>query len=223
MNPRIPTVEEIYNEYHRETFYAAKSFYPKSIKNFDKVLTKDKLELLTKFQNFIKRNPSMVDWKLYITACAQYFKRNFSLSVLGSLNGNKIYRTYINYNKMSLEKSIDDIEKDIVSSLKFITEYSKDNNMTVPEYFKNRDDIIPIALKHIYSGSTSTYFYACLDSSTVFRMFSDIPDDVFFELFNCSRNDFLQYSVSEKHDKILCKKKLFEMINKISKKFDQII
>ena len=83
---RIPTIEEIYNEYHRECFFAKKQAYPRSIKNFDKVLTPDKKEFLLKFQNMIKRNSEIIDWKIYIKACAQYFKRPFDLKILGSMN-----------------------------------------------------------------------------------------------------------------------------------------
>lgn len=220
---KIPTIEEIYNEYHRETFYAMKSFYPKSIKNFDKVITPDKKELLLKFQSFIRRSWSIIDWRLYIKACAQYFKRNFDIKILGSLSGTKIYRSYINYNKMSLEKTADEIRDDIVKSLKFITLFAKENEQTVSQYFKDREQLLPLVLTHIYSGTVSPYFYACLRSETVFRIFGDIPDDVYFELFNCSRNDFLQYNIGEKRDKILCKSALFDMINNIDNKVAQII
>ena len=52
----IPTIEEIYNIYHRETMHAMKGIYPKSIKNFENILNKKNIELLIRFQNVIKRN-----------------------------------------------------------------------------------------------------------------------------------------------------------------------
>lgn len=222
MMNRVPSLNEIYNEYHRESFFAQKSFYPKAIKNFDKVLTPEKTEFLQKFQNFIKRNFSLIDWKLYIKACAQYFKRPFELKILGSLNANKIYRTYVNYNKMSLEKSTAEIESDILSSLLFIKSYTADSGLSFKNYFINRDDIMPIVLKHIYSGSVSSYLYACINSNTVFKIFYDIPDDVFFELFNCSRNDFVSIMISQKRDKIICISSLLNLINKIDCKFKEL-
>ena len=37
MNWKIPTIEEIYNEYHRATFFESNGVYPKTIKNFEKL------------------------------------------------------------------------------------------------------------------------------------------------------------------------------------------
>ena len=203
---RIPTIEEIYEEYYRETFFAERQIYPQRLKRFDKLLDASKTEILNRFQNFIKRNFGLVDWKLYIKACAQYFKRKFDLNILGSLNGNKIYRSYISYNKTSDDKDTASIKDDIVNTIKFIKEFAKENDISIKEYFLNRDDLIPIVLKHIYSGTTSLFFYACLNHDVNFLIFSDVPDDVFYELFNCSRNEFLNMLISTKRDVILRRK-----------------
>lgn len=95
MFKKFPTIEEIYNYYHNQTFFIMKGFYPKSVKNFDNLVSDSDKELLRKFQNFLKRNSEMIDWKLYIKSLAQYFKRRFELKVLGSLAANKIYRQYL--------------------------------------------------------------------------------------------------------------------------------
>ena len=76
----IPTIEEIYNIYHRETMHAMKGIYPKSIKNFENILNKKNIELLIRFQNVIKRSYDSIDWKLYIKACAEYFKYRFDIN-----------------------------------------------------------------------------------------------------------------------------------------------
>lgn len=214
MNYRIPTIEEIYNEYHKMTMFESKGFYPKSIKNFDKILNKTKIELLTKFQNVIKRNYDLIDWKLYIQSCAKYFKGNFDLQILGSLKGNKIYRLYVNYK--NFEKTDQEIELEIINSLKFIKLFCTENKMTITEYFHDRNTNFPIIIKHLYSGAVSFYFYAVFHYSDVFKIFGDIPDDVYYELFNCARNDFLDNNINKKHDKILNSKKLFSIINKIN-------
>ena len=78
----IPTIEEIYNIYHRETMHAMKGIYPKSIKNFENILNKKNIELLIRFQNVIKRSYDSIDWKLYIKACAEYFKYRFDIKIL---------------------------------------------------------------------------------------------------------------------------------------------
>jgi hypothetical protein len=79
MFKKFPTIEEIYNYYHNQTFFITKGFYPKTVKNFDNLVSDSDKELLRKFQNFLKRNIDIIDWKLYIKSLAQYFKRRFEL------------------------------------------------------------------------------------------------------------------------------------------------
>ena len=53
----IPTIEEIYNEYHKQKFFQRNGIYPKTIKNFDSLLNDSKKkEFLLRFQNMIKSN-----------------------------------------------------------------------------------------------------------------------------------------------------------------------
>ena len=111
----IPTIEEIYNIYHRETMHAMKGIYPKSIKNFENILNKKNIELLIRFQNVIKRSYDSIDWKLYIKACAEYFKYRFDIKILGSLQGNKIYRNYLRYKNLNVEVTNNEIYDEIVA------------------------------------------------------------------------------------------------------------
>lgn len=221
MNYRVPTIEEIYNQYHRETIFAMKGFYPKSIKNFDKILTQDKIEHLVKFQNVVKRNYDMLDWKLYVKACAQYFKRNFDLKVLGSLQGNKIYRIYVSYE--NTDKTDEDIKNEILDSLNFIKIFCEENSMKISEYLLDRNTSIPISLKHLYSGSVSDYFYTIFEPSQAFKIFKDIPDDIFYELFKCSRDEFLENNISSKRESVLKSVSLSKFINIISNKFKNAV
>jgi hypothetical protein len=220
INFRIPTIEEIYNEYHRETMYASKNVYPKSIKNFDKVLNDQNIELLKKFQNVIKLGDESLNWKIYIKACSLYFKGRFDLKVLGSFKGNKIYRDYLRYNDLNFEKNNDEIKDEIIKSLQFLTQYLKDSNTSLKDYFFNRDSIIPIMLKHIHAGSISTYLYSCLNMNKIYKIFIDIPDDVFYELFSYSRNEFIEHQIYKKHDRIIRISILRDIINKINEKFN---
>ena len=88
----VPTVEMIYNEYHKQTFYAKNGVYPKTIKNFSNLYNDEtKVEYINYFIEFLKRNNGLVDWKLYIKALAQVFKQSNNLKFLGSFKGNKIY------------------------------------------------------------------------------------------------------------------------------------
>ena len=86
----IPTIEEIYNEYHRQKFFQKNGIYPRPIKNFDSLNDPKKKEYLLRFQNMIKRNRNTVNWKLYILAIAEVTQGQFDLSLLGTLKGTKI-------------------------------------------------------------------------------------------------------------------------------------
>jgi hypothetical protein len=220
INFRIPTIEEIYNEYHRETMYASKNIYPRSIKNFDKVLNDQNIELLKKFQNVIKMGDESLNWKIYIKACSIYFKGRFDIKVLGSFKGNKIYRDYLRYNSLNFEKSNDEIKDEVIKSLQFLSKYLKDSGMSLKDYIFNRDSIIPVMLKHIHAGSISLYLYSCLSMNKIYKFLIDIPDDIFYELFSCSRNEFIEHQICKKHDRIIRISNLNDIINKINEKFN---
>jgi hypothetical protein len=51
-------------------------------------------------------------------------------------------------------------------------------------------------------------------------MLIDIPDDIFFELFNCSRNEFIDINILSKREKIIRIAILKDIINKINEKFN---
>ena len=214
---RIPSLEEIYNELHRENFHALKGFYPRSIKNFDSILDKEKRELLMRFQQLIKKNVGLIDWKIYIKANAQYFKGRLQLKTLGSLQAGKIYKTYIEYNKTA-PKTPEDIRGEIIRSLKFINIFCEENGMSLRQYFLDRENYIPVILTHLYSGSVSPYLYALFPQEQLFLAFGDIPDDVYEELFHCSRNELLEYNIKQKRDTILSYSVLQDLINKVERK-----
>jgi len=216
---KLPTIEEIYNYYHAETFHAMRGFYPKHVKNFDTLVSKSDKELLRRFQNFIKKNGYMVDWKIYIKALSLYFKRRFELKILGSLAGAKIYRQYISFNNLNENKSEKDIYDEIINSLRFLNEYIKSNDLTFDLYFNVDLDTIPVYLKHMYSGTISQYFYACFDFNKLVKLFFNTPDDVFYELFNLSKNEFIEINIMKKREMILKYNSIKEIMDKFQVKF----
>ena len=213
----LPTVEMVYNEYHKQTFYAKNGVYPKTIKNYNNLYNDEtKMEYINYFIEFLKRNNGLVDWKLYIKALAQVFKQSNNLKYLGTFKGNKIYRDYI----ASLQVRKNDegtIKSDIISSLQFLTAYNKEAGITFKEYFDLDSDLIPIALKHVYSGTVSVYFYACFPKEILARLFS-YQEDVFQELFNLSKYEFLDSYFVSKRDNILSYPNLLNIVNVIEEK-----
>lgn len=82
---KIPTVEEIYNEYHKQTFFIRNGVYPKTIHNFESLYEDErKVQQIKYFIEFIKRNRASVDWKLYILALTKVLKNRYDLKYLGS-------------------------------------------------------------------------------------------------------------------------------------------
>ena len=62
------------------------------------------------------------------------------------------------------------------------------------------------------------YLYSCLSNTVVFKIFWDIPDDVFYELLNCSKTDFLTM-IDDRHNKIICMPKIYKIMESINKAF----
>lgn len=216
-NWKIPTIQQIYNQYHRQTFYAQHKFYPKSITNFQKILSdKHKVQLLTRFQITIKRNREALDWKLYIKAVASVMGNRFDLKLLGSLGGNRIYRSYVNGLLVSTQDS-QTIYNDIIRSLTFLTAYLKQSQITFKQYIQSDTNTVPLLLRHIYAGTISTYFYSCFDQYAINNIFQTYHDDIFQQLFNMNKDQFITKIILNKRSNIIKYPKILEIIQKIQK------
>lgn len=216
---KIPTIEEVYNEYHKQTFYIRNGVYPRTIQDYSSLYAdKNKVEKLKKFIEVLKRNRASIDWKLYILALAKVFQVRYDLKYLGSFAGNKIYRDYIK--SLTLIDNETEIYNAIINSLSFLVPYLKESCMSFEEYFNETDNIIPLSLKHIYAGTISIYFYACFSKNTLYKWFH-YPDDVFQELFQLSKTEFINTYILSHRDKILLNNKLNNLVLTLEKKFNK--
>lgn len=215
---KVPSIEEIYNYYHQTTMFEMKGFYPRSIKNFEKVLTNTNKELLTKFQNFIIKNGSIINWKLYVLSLAKYYKTRFDLKLLGSLAGTKIYKQYVNFINAPENLTEKELKEQLVNSLLFLVNYIKDENTSLKEYFNLDSNIIPVYIKHINSGSVSKILYSCFPWETRVKMFFNTPDDIFYEFFSISKNQFIE-NLEEQRKMILKYKSIRDIMKKIENKY----
>jgi hypothetical protein len=219
---KVPTIEEIYNEYHKQTFYIRNGVYPKTLKNFDSIYSDPtKLQFLKSFVAFLERNKSSVDWKLYILALAKVLRTRYDLQYLGSFKGNKIYRDYVK-SLQGPKDGIEDIYSTIINSLTFLQAYIKESEISFMEYFDCGNKIIPDALNHIYAGTVSPYLWACFPHQTLAKWFN-YPDDVFYELFHVSKYEFLQTWIINKREQILSIKKIQELICLLEQKFSKYL
>ena len=216
---KIPTVQEIYNQYHRQTFYVTHGQYPKPIVNFDKLLAnKTAGEYIKKFQGLLSRNREAINWRLYIYSIAQYYKCRFDLKILSNLSGIKIYRTYIQ-SQYQTKDDEDDIYNAIINSLVFLNAYLRECDITFSQYLDLDRETIPLFLKQIYAGSISLYFLAAFDPFKVQQMLN-YPNDLFQEYFSMNRDEFIEKFINEKHKQIMKYKKIKEIIEKLQKKFN---
>lgn len=216
---KIPTIEQIYNEYHKQTFFAMNGTYPKTITNYDKIYKNENImEFLKKFQGLLARNRDAINWKLYIEAIAQNYKTRFDLRILSNLSGIKIYRNYIQ-SRFENTDNEDDIYNAIINSLVFINAYLRQSDITFKEYFDLDRETIPVALKQIYAGTISLYFYAVFDPYKVGFQMLNYPNDLFLEYFYMNKDEFMEKYILNKHKDILKYKKIRELIEKIQKKF----
>jgi hypothetical protein len=217
---KVPTIEEIYNEYHRQTFYIRNGVYPKQIKSFENLYAdQKKVQFLKNFEAFLQRNKTSVDWKLYIKALALVFQSRFDLKYLGTMAGNKIYRDYIKA-EQSAKDSPEEIYNAIIKSLQFLNSYLAESELTFPEYFEDNEKIIPDALNHIYAGTISVYLWACFPQNVLAKWFN-YPDDIFYELFHLNKYEFLQTYIVEKRNQILSIQKIQDLIALLEQKFNK--
>lgn len=216
----IPTIEEIYNEYHRQKFFQKNGIYPRPIKNFDSLNDPKKKEYLLRFQNMIKRNRNTVNWKLYILAIAEVTQGHFDLSLLGTLKGTKIYRGYIEYKqKKNLEET--DIINEVKKSLAVISNYISAQEIKLKDYFYQNIETSPVALQHIFSDLVSPYFYAILPSQLAYNLLC-YHDDCFYDLFKCDKNEFFETIINPLHDNALKYQKVQDMSIKLEKAFNKL-
>lgn len=216
---QIPTIELIYNEFHKQKWYALNGIYPRTIKNFSSIYSnKTKYEYLVRFQNLLKRSGGMIDWKLYIYANAQLLKERFDLKQLGTLSGTKIYRNYMLY-KLKDSSTEDIIYNDIITNLQFLSAYCKENNFKFKDYILENASLIPLLLIHLYAGTISLYFYSCLSETLIYKIFNIYQDDAYFELFNMNKYEFITNIILPKHVESLKYKKIRNIADKIDKIF----
>lgn len=69
-------------------------------------------------------------------------------------------------------------------------------------------------------GTISIYFYACFPQHVLNKWFH-YPDDVFQELFQLSKYDFLNTYILSKRDKILLNNNLNNLVVKLENKFNK--
>lgn len=169
------TPEEIYQEWHKQTFFNLKGFYPRTVQNFDNAKQAEKWVYFQKLADIINNGNGIVDYKLYIQSlCEFYSKKNVPFDILTSQKGFKIYRNFINI--LNTHTDMNSIKKCIVDNINFIVNYCKENKINRFSDYINDDNLIPKLIVHFNSGNVSIYFFSLVENIEL--TIKEYPQDV---------------------------------------------
>jgi hypothetical protein len=211
---KLPTIENIIVEYHRNIMFYKTGSYPRPMKNIhESKYFNDESRYKAHFEKFIKfveRNDGHIDWKLMIEALADFFKGWFNPMFLSNQKGIKIYKNYIEAKKLAKKE---DLLTEVKKNLRFVIEYIKSGNLSnVDEYLTEGQYLIPSIGKHLSSGSISPYFLVIVPD--IKSIINALPPDMKNEYFE----DFL-----ENYDLYRAKILRDKTLRKLSDKFYKIV
>ena len=172
--------EQIYNEYHKQTFYVSKGFYPKTVANYTKAKQNDNWHYFERFARMVNDNNGQIDYRLFIKTLAEFYEGRFNPKMLAHPKGIKIYRQAVKLNNLTIDK--EDIYKSALISIKFVINYCKENNLNrLDDYIFQDQYLIPTIARHYLAGSISRYFLAMIpDIVGIIKGFpTDISNDYF--------------------------------------------
>ena len=184
----------------------------RKIKNFEKARTRKEWIYYESFAQMCNRNNGMIDPETYVKILATHHKGWFTPKLLNDRKSIKIYKSYIK--REQLEGSEDHIVEVIKTSLKFIVQYCKDNNIkSLDEYIMENMHTIPTLAKHLNSGKLNMYFFVYIPN--IIDRLNTYPNDVRTEFFTQAEEDYNKYrmrvvGVKQNSIQTLCSK--FEVI-----------
>jgi hypothetical protein len=147
------TPEDVYQEWHRATFFAAKGICPRRVQNFEAAKAKSSWVYFVKFADMCNRT-QMIDYKDFIKILAEFHEGRFAASELIKAHSIKIYKNKINYAQMQ-----ETLAESIKRSFMFVKEYMAANSLEkFEDYFNEGGLIIPTFIKHLRMNKISRAF-----------------------------------------------------------------
>lgn len=207
------TPEEIYQEWHRQTFQNSRGIYPRTVQNFNNVQQSDKWVYFKKLADIVNNGNGIIDYKMYIKSiCDAYPSQGIHPSILTNQKGFKIYRNFINI--CNTHTDLISIKKNILENINFIINYCKENKINRFTDYINDDSLIPKLVMHFNSGNVSIYFLALIDNLEL--IIKEYPIDVvndFFGDLNEFFNKIKQYKIQITQDNNL--RQIYNNLEKI--------
>lgn len=163
--------EDVYQEWHRMSFFILKGIYPKRIVNFEMAKSKPSWIYFVKFTDMCNRT-QMIDYKEFIKILAEFHNGRFNPSELVKAHSIKIYKNKINYAQLQ-ESESDSIKR----SFLFIKQYMNDNGLEkFEDYFNEGGIIFPTFIKHFRMNKISRSFLNKIPYAQ--NLISSLPEDL---------------------------------------------
>ena len=181
------TPEQIYQLYHKYTFFFKNNTYPRVIENFDNAKEKDTWIYFTRCSDMIDRNAGQINPDIYVYSIAKFFEGWFDPKILTSPKGIKIYKSHVELINLNNEKEA--IEKGVLHSIKFVNTFCHENNINnFNEYINHNKEIIPTLLKHYNAGSITIHFLAMIPN--ILYILKQSPQDVIDEYISTFKENY---------------------------------
>ena len=189
------TAEQLYNYYHKMTFFHEKGIYPRAVVDFTNAKSKDYWKDFEKAVELVNSNPN-IDYRTLVDSLASTFKNRFDPVLLHHPKGMKIYNGYVKIRNMG--ESVTDVENIVKTDMMNVSlEIIQYEINSLDEYLNYNRDIIPLAAIHYGNGLTSSFFMATIpDILDILDGYSqDIKEEYFMgfiENYDITRDKILK-------------------------------
>jgi hypothetical protein len=183
------TPEACYAEWHRQ-IQLSRGVRARAMKNFAKAQAKDTWIYFERFAQLCNKNAGQMDYKLFLSALVEHFKGYVPPKEIPTMKSIKIYKSYVKL--LNLQNDPVKVKQSILSSLKFVINFMRENDMHVlNDYLMDNHNIIPSVLKHYNAGSISIHFLCCVPNFNT--MIASYPTDVVDEYITNFDEDYRKY------------------------------
>ena len=174
--------KKIYSYLNNKRVHNTSGYYPKAIKNWDKVIQKEDWPYIEKFAHLILNNPDAhISYQTFIDAISTFTGNKWiDAKLLSSPKGLAIYKSYLKENQSSLDP--DRIKRILIANTKFVIRQCKDKGYKeFWDYFYSNKDLYPTILEHLENGSISEQFLTLIPN--IEKRLYAFPPDVFHDYF----------------------------------------
>lgn len=199
---KYETAEDIYQEFHAQTFFASHEIYPKKIVNFDEIKARPEWVYFEKLKDMIDRSHGMIDVKLFLEALSKYYEQRFDPANLIKLKSIKIYKNYVL--ERNHEKELKNCFPLILTSINNIVDECREKGLkTLDDYFGYGRELMPLLVKDLSNGRITYSFLIVV--SNIDHVIAMYPVDIqrdhfkeFYSFYQTYKNNFFANATMRK-------------------------